>query len=179
MDSSMCATTHPVRDVRDQFLGVALPAAGGPGAEIDEVPALGVAVAHDLLLGRVQQGQELVEEALLPLGAELEVEPPHAAAEDGEPVVHVLPGRHPQRDAVVVVADGGHQALDAVRVGDVLEGLTVEVEPLGFAPVGAVGGVDGIPHDQIVGKGFGETLRSGLVFRRRHDADGGIGWSGC
>lgn len=59
-----------------------------------------VSGSHYLGFGVVQQRQELVEEAVLAFGREEEVQAPHAAAEDGEVVVHVVAWRHPAQRLV-------------------------------------------------------------------------------
>ncbi len=81
------------------MLDEALRVASAPGprfrADVDEVPGVAVVPAEDVVLGVVQQGEELVEEALLALLGELPVEAEHAAPEHGAEVVHVLVRGHP------------------------------------------------------------------------------------
>ncbi len=163
--------SHPPRDVLDQFPCIPSPSTVELGPEIDEVPAVVVALAHDFLLGCVQQWQEFVEEPLLPLGAQLEVQPPHPAPKDREPIVHVLAGRHPQRNAAVAVTDCSHESFDTMSVGDVLQCLAMECEALLLGPVGPVRSVDGISNHIIFDEGLGKTLGGGLVFGGRHDTD--------
>ncbi len=73
--------------------------ASAPGfrfrADVDEVPGVVVVLAEDVVFGVVQQGEELVEEALLALLGELPVEAEHAAPEHGAEVVHVFVRGHP------------------------------------------------------------------------------------
>ena len=65
-------------------------------ADVDEVPGVDVVVfAEDVVFGVVQQGQELVEEALFALLGEFPVEADHAAPEHGAEVVHVFVRGHP------------------------------------------------------------------------------------
>lgn len=165
---------HPLRNVLDQFPCITSPSTVDLGPEIDKIPAVVITLAHDFCLGRMQQWQELIEEALLALGAQLKVQPPHAAPKDREPIIHVLAGRHPQRNGAVIVTDRRHEPLDTVSVGDVLQGLTVEREALLFSPVGPVRGVDGISNHFIFDEGLGETLGRSFVFRGRHDTDLGL-----
>lgn len=171
--------THSTCNMLNQLSCIPLPTAAWLCSEIDQVPAVGVPVAHDFLLGHMQQGQEFVEKSLLAFGAELEIQPPHSAAEDGEPIVQVLSRRHPQRDTIVVVADGGHQPFDTVCVSHILHGLSMKVKALRFGPVSTVRGIDRVSNNMVVGKGVGETLCSGLVLRRWHDANLRFHRSGC
>ena len=73
--------------------------ASAPGfrfrADVDEVPGVVVVLAENVVFGVVQQGEELVEEALLALLGELPVEAEHAAPEHGAEVVHVFVRGHP------------------------------------------------------------------------------------
>ena len=56
------------------------------------------------MFGVVQQGEELVEEALLAFLGELPVEAEHAAPEQGAEIVHVLVRGHPVSRGLVLVA---------------------------------------------------------------------------
>jgi len=68
--------------------------------QIHEVIRVTIALAHDLVLGVVQQGEELRVKARAALGAELVEEAPHARAQNRPPVVHVLSGWHPVNPAL-------------------------------------------------------------------------------
>lgn len=79
----------------DELARVAAALARGLGANVDEVVAVVVAVAHDLVLGLVQPGEQLGKVAVSPARREQVVEPPRARAQQGEPVVRVRGGRGP------------------------------------------------------------------------------------
>ena len=81
--------------VLDQTLRVPFPPRPRFRANVDEVPGIGVVSAEDVVLGVVQQGEELVEEALLAFLGEFPVEAEHAAPEHGAEIVHVLVRGHP------------------------------------------------------------------------------------
>ena len=81
--------------ILNQLGRVPAPAPAGLGAQVDEVVAVVVAVAHDVALGVVQQGQQLAVIAAAALGRQLPIEAPHAAAQRRPPVVHGLAGREP------------------------------------------------------------------------------------
>lgn len=83
------------RHILDEFACVALAARGHLGAEVHEIPGVVVTGAHDLMLGVVQEGEELVEEAGFAFAREFVVKAPETTAEDGQVVVHVLAGWHP------------------------------------------------------------------------------------
>lgn len=87
--------TYLLGGVLDQTFRVAFPPRGRLRADVDEVPGVVVVFAEDVVFGVVQQGQELVEEALLALLGELPVEADHAAPEHGAEVVHVFVRGHP------------------------------------------------------------------------------------
>lgn len=50
----------------------------------------------------MQHLHELAEVPLLAFGGQFEPQPPHARADDCEPIIHIFPGRHP-----VFVTTGG------------------------------------------------------------------------
>lgn len=82
--------------ILDQTFRVAFAPGVRLRADVDEVPGVGVGFfAEDAVFGVVQQGEELVEEALLALFGELPVEAEHAAPEHGAEIVHVLVRGHP------------------------------------------------------------------------------------
>jgi len=87
--------THLDSHILNQLRRVPPAAAAGLGAQVDEVVAVFVAVAHDVVLGVVQQGHQLVVVPAAALGGELPVEAPHAAAQRRPPVVHGLAGEDP------------------------------------------------------------------------------------
>ena len=87
----------------NQSLGVAFTAGARSGANVDEVPGIVVVLAEDVVFGVMQQGEELVEEALLTFFGEFPVEAVHTTPEHGAEVVHVLVGGHPvvfQKDCI-------------------------------------------------------------------------------
>ena len=80
----------------DQRLGVPLAPRPRFRANVDEIPGVGVVVfAEDVAFGVVQQGEELVEEALFTFLGELPVEAEHSAPEHSTKVIHVLVWGHP------------------------------------------------------------------------------------
>ena len=79
----------------NQTLRVPLAARTGLRADVHEVPGVFVIGTEDLVLGVVQEGDELVEEALPAFLGELPVEAVDAAPEHGAEVVHVFLGGHP------------------------------------------------------------------------------------
>ena len=81
--------------ILDQTLRVPFPPRARLRANVDEVPGIGVVAAEDVVFGVVQQGEELVEEALLAFLGEFPVEAEHAAPEHGAEVVHVFVRGHP------------------------------------------------------------------------------------
>ena len=72
-------------------------------ANVDEIPGVVVVFAEDVMFGVMQQGEELVEKALLAFFGELPVETVHAAPEHGAEVVHVFVWGHPVLSRVVLV----------------------------------------------------------------------------
>ncbi len=85
----------PRRHVRDELLGVASAARAGPGAQVDEVVRVVVAGAQDVVLGVVEQREELGVEAGFAFGGELVPEAPEPGSEDGPEVVYVFARWHP------------------------------------------------------------------------------------
>ncbi len=83
-------------NILNQFPRVALSPRRRFGADVYQIPRIVVAVAEDVVLGAVQQGQEFLKEALLGFGRELVFQAPEAAAQDGAPVVHGFAGGHPK-----------------------------------------------------------------------------------
>jgi hypothetical protein len=75
----------------DEFPGVASPSAARLGSEIDEVVTVIVSGTHDLELGVMQQRHQLVIKSFLAFGGQLVVQSPHSGAQQGQPVVQVLP----------------------------------------------------------------------------------------
>ena len=124
----------------------------------------------------MEQGQELGKEAFLAFPRELVVEPPHAAAEDGEVVVHVFAWGHPaqkstgskrvagrgevdvpEAHAVVVRTGAYDEAFQKVGVDDVLHHFDVEGPFLLLGPVGRVRRVEEVSTSMVVRKGLGQT----------------------
>ena len=91
----VASATYLLGGVLDQILRVPFAPGSRFRADVDEVPGVGVVPAEDVVFGVVQQGEELVEEALLALLGEFPVEAEHAAPEHGAEVVHVLVRGHP------------------------------------------------------------------------------------
>lgn len=83
------------RHILNRFPCIPFSATGRLRADVDEVPGVLVAGAHYGGLGVVEEGQEFVEEAAAAEGGELVGEAPHAGAQEGEVIVHVLGGGHP------------------------------------------------------------------------------------
>ena len=81
----------------DQLPRVSFPASARLGAKIHEVVGVIVAVTHNIVLGVVKEREELVVETSFAFRGELVPEAPHAGAEDGPEVVHVLSWGHPVR----------------------------------------------------------------------------------
>lgn len=172
-----------IRHVRDEFSSIPFASCGFLSADVHEVPGLVVAVSHDAGLGMVQQGQELVEEALLTFGGELVLQAPHSRPEDGEEVVHVVAGRHPvisstnlcfsirceripKGNAAIAIADGGHETFQAMRIRDVLHHADMEVPLLLLSPMDAVRSIDEVTRGMIIDESFSQTLGSLLVLRQ-------------
>ena len=91
----VASATYLLGGVLDQMLRVPFAPGSRLRADVDEVPGVGVVPAEDVVLGVVQQGEELVEEAFLALLGEFPVEAEHAAPEHGAEIVHVLVRGHP------------------------------------------------------------------------------------
>lgn len=87
--------TYLLGRVLNQTSRVPFSPRAGLRANVDEVPGVVVVLAEDLAFGVVQQGEEIVEEALLAFFGELPIERVHAAPEHGAEVVHVLLRGHP------------------------------------------------------------------------------------
>ena len=64
-------------------------------AQVNEVVGVVVSLAHHVLLGVVEEREELFEEALLAFGRELVVESPEAATENGPEAIDVCSGWKP------------------------------------------------------------------------------------
>ena len=80
----------------DQGLGVPFAPRPRLRANIDEIPGVGVVVfAEDVAFGVVQQGEKLVEKALLAFLGELPVEAEHTTPKHSTKVIHILVWRHP------------------------------------------------------------------------------------
>lgn len=168
---------YPLHNMLAQQPRIPLPPLLRLRPQIHQIPTLAIPLPHHLLLRPRQQRQELVKEPASSLRAELVVQPPQPAAQMREPIVHVFARRHPECHGGVVGADGGDEALDAVRVGDVFEGAEVQRESGGFAPVRAVWRVDWIADDVVGGEGESQAESCRFVVARGNDADGGGG--GC
>lgn len=84
-----------LKHMRNQLLRVSLASRTLLAAEVDEVIRIIVPLGHDMVLGVVEQRQELVVETLLAFLGELVPETPHARAKDGPEIIHVLSRRHP------------------------------------------------------------------------------------
>ena len=99
-------TTHLDGHVLDQLRRIPPAAAAGLGAQVDEVVAVVIAVAHDIVLGVVQQGQQLLVVSPAALGGELPREAPQAAAQRRPPIVHGLAGKDPGQQRLRVSEQG-------------------------------------------------------------------------
>jgi hypothetical protein len=73
----------------DQLPRISLSARRRLAAQVDEIVGVVVSLAHHVVLGVVEDGEELFEETLLAFAGELVVESPEAAAEDGPEAVDV------------------------------------------------------------------------------------------
>lgn len=74
----------------NQLPGVPFSPRAGFAPEVHEVVGIIVAIAHDVVLGVVQQWHEFREEPVAALGGELVVETPHAGADGREEVVYIF-----------------------------------------------------------------------------------------
>ena len=63
--------------------------------DVDKVPSIIITITKNLVLGIMKKGKEFLKEADSSLEAQLVIQAPHAAPEDGEPIVHVFAGWHP------------------------------------------------------------------------------------
>jgi hypothetical protein len=79
----------------DQFPRIALATSTRLASKVNKVIRVIVSVTHNIMFGMVQQGQELVVETGFAFTGELVPEAPHAGAEDGPEIVHVIAGWHP------------------------------------------------------------------------------------
>ena len=81
----------------DQLPGIALTPCTRLAANIHEVVGFIISITHNFGLGVMQERQELAVETFFPFSGQLEVESPHATAENGPQVVHILTRGHPIR----------------------------------------------------------------------------------
>ena len=96
--------TYLLGCILNQGFRIAFTPRGRFCADVDEIPGVVVVFAEDVVFGVVQEGQKLVEEALLALLGELPAEAVHAAPEHGAKVVHVLLRGHPVLSRLMLVA---------------------------------------------------------------------------
>jgi hypothetical protein len=82
-------------DVLDKSSGETASAGTGASAEIDEVPAVVVALLEDVVLGVVEQRHEIREPSSVADLGEAVVETPETGAESGAVRVHVFSWWHP------------------------------------------------------------------------------------
>lgn len=87
--------TYPGSHVLDQLLGIAFATSTRLASKVNEVIRVVVPITHNVVLGVVQEGQELVIETGFAFRGELVPEAPHAGAEDGPEIIHVFSRRHP------------------------------------------------------------------------------------
>lgn len=78
---------HPLNHILEQPLGIPTALRIRLSPKVNQIPSVIVTITEDRSLGIVQQWQDLVKIALLPLGRQLEVEPPQSAAEESPPSV--------------------------------------------------------------------------------------------
>lgn len=82
--------TYPVDHSLEKLASVATASGVRLGAQVHEIIGILLPITQDLGLGVVEQRHELAEVALPALGRQLQVEPPHARAEESQPVVRML-----------------------------------------------------------------------------------------
>lgn len=163
--------TYHLRHILNQLPSVSPTPRLRLSTDIIEIPRIGIPLPENLLFAVVQQGQELIEEAGPAFLGQFPAQTPHAASQDGEPVIDILARGQPKGHAVEVVANGQDQSLQTVGVGDVLHGRLVHLETLLLGQVHAVGCVDGVAHDVVHAKCFGETGGGFFVLVGSDDAD--------
>ena len=79
----------------DQLPRISLSTRRRLAAQVDEIVGIVVSLTHYVLLGVVQEREELLEEALLAFDRELVVESPEATAEYGPEAIDVCSGWEP------------------------------------------------------------------------------------
>lgn len=88
-------TIRQLRDVLNELASMALSTATRPSANVYQVPGLEFSIAERGMHRVVEKGDELAKEATLAFSRQAEVQAPHARAEYGEIVIHVLAWWHP------------------------------------------------------------------------------------
>lgn len=119
----------------------------------------------------VEEGQEFVEEAAAAEGGELVGEAPHAGAQEGEVIVHVLGGGHPECYAVVVWTCADYEALEQMGIRDVLHHSQVQIPFLLLGPVGRIWSVNEVPTGMVLPEGECQRVSSLFVVVDSQDAN--------
>lgn len=79
----------------NQLPRISLTASTGFASKVDEIIGVVVTLTHHIVLGMVQQREELGVEAGFAFRRELVPESPQTAAEDSPEIIHVLSRWHP------------------------------------------------------------------------------------
>lgn len=86
---------YPSKHMLNQLLRIALAPRTRLATKVHEVVRIVVTITHHVVLGVMQEWQELVVKASLAFPRKLVPQSPHATAEDSPEIIHVLPRRHP------------------------------------------------------------------------------------